>query len=415
MVAPQEDLTCHSPDLLTPEARETAASLISPEFDDQHGFVSGNFSVYYIGSSPADVVHFGLPNMIETWTQLPRSKQIVTLPDERRAKNGFLENMYVQFSERIPGVVLDPENEGIWVDTATITDKEREQVYTDWSIVFEGIDPENGGVPIEARVNEALGRYAISQDYAAGLYYLKESGIGGRAAGVKGHMTGLFSWGFTVPDQNGKPIIYDDESFDIIARAMLLKARWQQGFLEEINPNAIFHLDEPYLVNAGSAFISGSSALEWLDEESKAIKGNIGAHCCGATDYSRLFNSPLRIVALDLTGENWDGDWSTANFAESFVTSAPSAGVKDFLRRGGIIALGVVPYRTSISPDQVTAHALSLFAELGKRGIDVRPFIRQFIITPTCGGGSETVEAASHAFSSSVLVASQLQKELLGK
>lgn len=418
MVAPQEVSSNLDKGLLSPDARETVESLIPPQFDNEHRLAAGNFSVYFIGSSPSVPVHFESPNVIETWTQLPKRSEMVALSDGRIARAGFLENMYVQFSEGIPGVVVDTDNEKIWVDPNTITEDERYQVNADWLVVFEGVDPNTGEEPTEGRVKEALGRYAISPEYAWGLYHLRDSGIGEAGVGVKGHMTGLYTWGIQATDSERRPIIYDScywdgENLGEVAEAMLLKGEWQRRFLAEINPNIIFHIDEPYLTQIGSSFISVSNVDELLRQQFETIKGNRGAHCCGQTEYEKLFRSSLDIISLDLTAGDWDGSWEKADFAKAFVTAAQSAGVEEFLERGGMIALGVVPYKTNIHAEQVKSHVLNIFAELENREIDVGPYINQFIITPTCGAGGESVEAAKHAFSSSVSVARELQEEFL--
>lgn len=216
-------------------------------------------------------------------------------------------------------------------------------------------------------------------------------------------------------DPERRQIIYDKcywdgENLGVVAQAMLLKAEWQRRFLEEINPNVIIHMDEPYLTQIGSSFISVSNPDELLRKQFEALKKNRGAHCCGQTEYAMLFHSPLDIVSLDLTGDNWDGTWDSANFAQAFVASAPHAGVKEFLTKGGIIALGTVPYNSTVKPELVRDHTLTVFAELEGRGVDIASHIKQFFITPTCGAGSQSPEVASHAFSSSVLVAKQLQE-----
>ncbi len=58
--------------------------------------------------------------------------------------------MYVQYSERFPGLVLDVEQERIWVDREADLSSGLEQLYT-------------------AYLEEDLAYGAISGDYAAGL------------------------------------------------------------------------------------------------------------------------------------------------------------------------------------------------------------------------------------------------------
>jgi len=397
--------------LAPPETREIAQGLKPPLFTESGLLLAGNLSPYLIGSSPLGFVHWDSPSAIETWTQSPnpRSSTTIMLPDGRCASSAFLENMYVQFSEGIPGVVLDPVNEKIWIDTKAINESVAQTVYEDWLAIF----PEDSSQRLSgARAKQILDKYAISPGFAFGLYHLRDTRVGLQAAAVKGQQTGLISWGLQVQDQDGRPIIYNEEVFDIVARALLLKALWQHQQLVGINPNVIIHLDEPYLTQIGSAHIAIPDPQATLHLEFGAMADlNLGAHCCGQTRYEMLLGNPnLKIAALDLTGENWDGCWETASFAHAFVTSSPYANVSEFLGRGGHLALGIVPYNPQIGAEQVRDHALQIVDELRKRGIEVP--LAQLLLTPTCGAGSEPPEVAQHAFTTLITVAKRLQEEL---
>jgi hypothetical protein len=109
---------------------------------------------------------------IPAWPQLP--------------KKSFLENMYVQFSEGFPGVIV--EGERIWVDRSKDLSKPLEQLYT-------------------AYLENNIEYGAISARYAAGFHaFLKEAKQKGRKA-VKGQVTGPISFGLSVTDQNRRPLL----------------------------------------------------------------------------------------------------------------------------------------------------------------------------------------------------------------
>ena len=74
---------------------------------------------------------------IPTWPQLPQ--------------RDTLENMYIQFSERFPGVMVEPGNNRIYVDRESDLDPGLEQLYM-------------------AYLENDLSFGAVSPDYAAGLY-----------------------------------------------------------------------------------------------------------------------------------------------------------------------------------------------------------------------------------------------------
>ena len=74
---------------------------------------------------------------IPAWPQLP--------------ERSFLENMYVQYSEGFPGIVVDTEAERVFVDRAADSSAALERLYT-------------------AYLEKATDKFAISREYAAGLY-----------------------------------------------------------------------------------------------------------------------------------------------------------------------------------------------------------------------------------------------------
>jgi hypothetical protein len=200
---------------------------------------------------------------IPTWPQLPNRT--------------YLENMYVQFSERFPGVVL--ANERIYVDRRQDLDPQLEQLY----IAYLANDLKHG---------------RISPEYAAGLYRFLEGDLlvpaGGKSAGkpraVKGQVTGPVSWGLTVVDQDRRPVLYDDVLAEAVAKHLRLKAAWLESQLKKLAPTTLVFIDEPYMSSFGSAYISLSQeqALALMEEVLAGIEGLKGLHCCGNSDWSLL-------------------------------------------------------------------------------------------------------------------------------
>ena len=127
---------------------------------------------------------------IPAWPQLPN--------------RSFLENMYAQFSDGFPGVVI--EGDRIYVDRSKNLEEPLEQLYNTY---------------LENRIE----RYAISPEYAAGLHTLLKVGLGSPFA-VKGQVTGPVTWGLTVTDENRRPILYDDTLADALAKHLHVKAAW---------------------------------------------------------------------------------------------------------------------------------------------------------------------------------------------
>jgi len=287
---------------------------------------------------------------IPAWPQLPR--------------RSFLENMYVQYSERFPGVVI--ENEQIYID------RERD------------LDPELEALYVAYLMND-LEHAAISIDYATGLHcFLKMERDS--AAIVKGQVTGPVSWGLMVADQNRRPVLYDDILAEAVAKHLRLKATWMEQKLRKLSAQTIVMVDEPYMSSFGSAFVSLSreQVVAAMEEVFAGIEGLKGVHCCGNTDWSLLLSTTVDILNLD-----------AYQYAGALALYPDE--VSAFLDRGGTIAWGIVPASDQVHEETVTSlwerfhRALALLTDKGLHQDDL---LSSALIMPSCGCGSLSVETA---------------------
>ena len=193
-------------------------------------------------------------------------------------RRSYTENMYVQFSQGFPGVVV--KGDSIHVDRSQGVDGSLEKLYA-------------------AYLNDDVDQYAIDPDYAAGLYALL-SVTGLSPLAVKGQVTGPVTWGLTVTDETRRAIIYDDVLGDAVPRFLRLKAGWQEKVLRELCPNTIIFVDEPYMASFGSVAVplSKEKVISLLEEVFGGITGLKGVHCCGNTDWSVLLETSANIKAL---------------------------------------------------------------------------------------------------------------------
>lgn len=292
---------------------------------------------------------------IPAWPQLPA-----------RASR---ENMYAQFTEGFPGVVID-EADRVSIDRTHDLDPALEKLHL-------------------AYMNGDTSGHMASRDYAAGLHALLEAGISPVA--VKGQVIGPISWGLSVTE-GGRYAVYDEGLAEAMARHLALKAGWQEKVLSRLSPNTIIFVDEPYLSQMGSAFVSlpAEKVTGLLEETLSRILGLRGLHCCGGTDWSLLLALPIDILSFD-----------AYNYAGSL--SAYVEAVQSFLAKGGAIAWGIVP-------NSEEALAKERVAELKDRLEDaMAPFVTadlpfkqlltQSLITPSCGLASVSKEAAEQALS----------------
>ena len=271
--------------------------------------------------------------------------------------------MYVQFSENIPGIVLDSKNKTIHIDTSRVISS-IEEVYGKY-------------------VENDIDFFAVSKEYAAGFYEFLEciKALPSGVKFVKGHITGPISYALSLTDQNKKAIIYDKDLFEVLTKILVMRSKWQIRMLKKYFPNIIIFIDEPYLVSIGSSFVNINidAAFEKLDELVKAIKAEgslAGVHCCGNTDFSLLLKREIDILSFD-----------AYNFTKELSLYAKE--LKDFLTKGGTIAWGIVPSSEVIegqAPKALVEKLKAAFSLLAGKGIDKSAL--SSLITPSCGLGT---------------------------
>lgn len=306
---------------------------------------------------------------IPAWPQLP--------------KRSPRENMYVQFSEGFPGLAVNEDK--LHIEPSASFDTELEQIY---------VDCEAGN----------FGNYGMSAEYAAGFHSFLARAQ--KPQMLKGQITGPITWGLTVTRQDGLAILYDDTLAEAAAKFLRLKASWQENALRQVSPNTIIFVDEPYLLSLGSVFVPvpEEKVPDLLEEVLQGIRGIKGMHCCGNTSWPVLLRTSIDILSFD-----------AYNYASSL--SAYTEEVKSFLERGGTIAWGIVPN----DEDALRMESLSsLYDRLGEAmapftrdGTAFRQIIAQGLITPSCGLGTLSPEAAIQALELTAGLSANLRKRYI--
>ncbi len=310
-------------------------------------------------SDPQEACQFILEHspQIPAWPQLPR--------------RDFLENMYVQYSEGFPGVVLEEEH--IYVDRGQDLDPSLEKLYI-------------------AYLENDLDHAAISAGYAAGLAaFLKIlPAVEEPPVALKGQVTGPISWGLMVVDQDSHSILYEEVLADAVAKHLRLKAAWQERELRKLGEKTITFIDEPYMSSLGSAFVSLSrdQIITLMEEVLAGLEGIKGVHCCGNTDWSILMSTSVDILSLD-----------AYQHAEALVLYPEE--VSAFLERGGIIAWGIVPANDKANEETIESLVERLHAALNllvRKGIPFDDLLGASLITPSCGTGSLSPQTTTRVF-----------------
>ncbi|MFC1957556.1 methionine synthase [Chloroflexota bacterium] len=317
----------------------------------------------------AQLVHY--LKDIPAWPQLPN--------------RSYLENMYVQYSEGFPGMVVEENN--IYVDRARDLDEPLEQFYA-------------------AYLENDFDKYEVTAEYAAGLHsFLSLTDLSPLV--VKGQITGPVTWGLTVTDDNRRAIIYDDVLGDAVAKFLRLKVSWQEKELSKISRNTIIFVDEPYMSAFGSVSVSLSKEkiISLLEEVFAGIGGFKGIHCCGNTDWSVLLETSVDIINFD-----------AYNYAQSL--SLYPAEVKKFLDRKGTIAWGIVPNEVETLTKETVASLKDRLEEamapFTRHGIPFRQLVEQGLLTPSCTlVPLATEEAAARALELLVELSGLIRKRYL--
>jgi methionine synthase II (cobalamin-independent) len=311
-----------------------------------------------------DLVFRSTPQ-IPAWVQFPRRV--------------FHENMMAQFTENMPGLVTEADR--VHFDTAAPDYVEQlTDFYTRYLAATEEEDP------------TALDSFGLSAHYAAGFWEflarLPEQ-TAPRAA-VKGQVTGPFTLGTNLLDQERRCAYYDDTLRDVIVKTVALKAVWQIERLSAFGDPVMIFLDEPALLGFGSQTfltIGREDVLHDLNEVAAAIHAQgalAGVHCEANTDWSLLMESDLDILDFD------------AYDHVQVITLYPRE-LGAFLDRGGWLGWGIVP--TLDREAAATATVPSLLARfdagverLVARGFDRELLLRRALITPSCGAGGVLTE-----------------------
>jgi len=299
---------------------------------------------------------FSTSREIPVWPQLPKRS-----PEE---------NMYTTFLEGVPAVVIDKTKETAYINTEDTHGIEQfyENVY-----------------------NENLEAFRISGKAAPGFYRFLErlKEIEGSVKFIKGQLTGPFSMGLGLKDEKGKPVIYNYGYFDIIKKALHMKAKWMIAARKASYPGkeVIIFFDEPYLVSFGSAYVSISKdeTISLINEVLGGIEAKRGIHCCGNTDWSVLLNADTDIINYD-----------AFNFLETIFYYRED--LAKFLEKGGWVSPGIVPSSgevLKITPGDVLGILTKFNTLVDTLNLANKPKDR--LITTSCGLGSLSIEEARRA------------------
>jgi len=324
-----------------------------------------------VGSLPHTDVALGTRLTLESTPEIPSWVQF-----PRRV---FRENMMVQFTEGMPGLV--EESDRVYFDTTSFDFVEQlTDFYTRYLAVTEGGDP------------AALDSFGLSPQYAAGFaeFVARLPEQATPPVMLKGQVTGPFTLGTNLLDQDRRCSYYDAQLRDVIVKTVAMKALWQITQLSPFNPRVMIFLDEPALLGFGSQTFITVSREDIIGDINEVVAtihaqgGLAGVHCEANTDWSLLMESDLDILDFD------------AYDHMQAITLYP-AELRTFLERGGWLGWGIVPTldreaAATETPPSLLARFDEGVERLVHKGFDRELLLRRALITPSCGAGGVLTE-----------------------
>ncbi|MFH7320703.1 hypothetical protein ACHHRT_08825 [Desulfurivibrio sp. D14AmB] len=320
---------------------------------------------------------------IPLWPQLPGNP----------AEGGMLR----QFSENLPGFCR--EHERTFFRSSGPDFPERQLAFFE-EYLAAGEDPRRLESPL----------FAGSPERVPGLYRLRDhlqASPPAQLRAVKGQITGPFTLLTGLKDENQQDAWYDPALHEVVVKGLAMKAAWQTRFLAAIGVPVLLFLDEPALAGLGSSSYITVSLAEIGDDLNEVIAavhgagGLAGIHVCANTDWDFLLSLKLDILSFDAYA-----------YFERLIGSR--AALHAFLERGGIIAWGLVPTAEEEQIARETAPALvarweEQAGQLTDHRWDLPRLLSRSLITPSCGTGSLSPEAAGRVLTLTSEVSSILR------
>jgi len=296
----------------------------------------------------------------------------------------FREGMLAQFTEGMPGVAMDGEK--VYFHSPFHPTSEWEKFYEAFS---------------EARPDY----FIMGRENASGFYALLKVLKGKKPLLVKGQITGPITFGLGVSDEKKIPILYDPNLKEMLLKTIALKAEWQERKLSEValGIDTLIFFDEPLLSGYGSISmnLSKEEIIDCLNNAISALHGLSGIHICGATDWSMIMQTGIKVIHFD-----------AYQFFSNMLAYAPE--LKQFLLNGGRLAWGIVPSEEEFLRQETTSNLVKSLEEkielLLKEGIPEETLLKNSLLSQSCGLSSLSEELAEKGLKLTQELSSAMRK-----
>ena len=276
------------------------------------------------------------------WPQLP--------------ERGFREQGFVQSAIGFPGLVIDAPQGRVYVDRAR----------AEHTLDRLGLD----------YLNNDYADSGLAADDAAGLAEILRQGEVPRGTlALKGQLLGPISLAAQLTDEHERPLIYDESLFEALTQHLGLRAAWQESRLGELCSTTIVCLDEPFLETVGLPFvpIDWEHARERIDQTLAGIQGCRAIYCGGPVEWAQVLQTSVDLIIADVY-----------NHSATLIAAAPA--LRDFLERGGVTGMGIVPADEEAlgqaSAERLVGQVVTFVGNLDRAGVPAEQLLRQALITP---------------------------------
>jgi len=301
---------------------------------------------------------------IPIWPQLPQTN--------------FREQMEIQYSEGLPGVIFDEEKRRMSFNLSGDLTAELAQFYDNY-------------------LAENLDHFRITPPFSRGISEmekkLREPGRP-RPFYFKNQVTGPVTTGLGRVDENKRSVYYNEMFRDVLVKCTEMKARWLLNKFSFLGCPQLCFIDEPILSGFGSSTyvsLQRPDVVAYLNAVIEAVhkeKALAGIHCCGNTEWTILIDAGADIISFD-----------AYDFGETI--GYYSDRMKPFLEKGGVLAWGIVPTSAKIegeTADSLVKRLKALVAGLAGKGIPENLIWEKCLLTPSCGTGSLSRELSERVF-----------------
>ena len=298
---------------------------------------------------------------IPFWPQLP--------------KRHFLEQMIPQFSEGMPCVRAELDNERVVFDAA--------EKYAHLERFYELF---LGGEP---------GAFGLSTDAAEGYHAFLDVAAGTTWPIVKGQVTGPVTLCNGIFDEQKRPLYSDAELRDAAVKLLTRKAEHQIAGLEQFaSQHVLIFVDEPVLAAYGSSAYLGISERDVCEMESEIFQaiaqagGISGIHICGNSDWGMAIRTGARVINFD-----------AYQYGERIALYPDDVSL--LFDGGGCIAWGIVPTTERIAAetaDSLAGRFDACVAALVDKGFEPDLVLNRSLLTPSCGAGNLSTDDAGRVF-----------------